>query len=157
MKLCKKKLHYYEGKQCKECQTIWWNKVKDSKKESKRLYDKVHRTEFSLKQKIRRSENRQKYLNSQKEYRINNKAKRTALQIKREKAKLQRVPKWLTNAHFAQIELFYDAASRLTKEFGFQMDVDHIIPLQGKLASGLHVPWNLQVIPHKDNMSKGNR
>jgi hypothetical protein len=35
--------------------------------------------------------------------------------------------------------------------------VDHIMPLKHKKFSGLHAPWNLAIIPARDNMRKGNR
>lgn len=76
---------------------------------------------------------------------------------KRQAAQKQRVPKWLTVDEHWMIEEAYALATLRTKMFGFQWDVDHVLPLQGKTVSGLHTPWNLQVIPAVINSSKGAR
>lgn len=91
-----------------------------------------------------------------KTYTENNRAKYNAKAMKRHAAKKQRTPPWLAKSHFDQIEIFYDASRRLSKELGIIFNVDHIIPLQARNVSGLHVPWNLQVIPRSENYSKRN-
>lgn len=76
---------------------------------------------------------------------------------KRRTSELQRTPKWLTNEDFWLIEEVYELAILRSKLHGFSWHVDHIIPLQGELVSGLHVPANLQVIPWLDNIKKANK
>lgn len=59
-------------------------------------------------------------------------------------------PPWLTRREKAQIRAMYAQARAL----GFQ--VDHIHPITHPLVCGLHVPWNLQLLPPDENLSKHN-
>lgn len=49
-------------------------------------------------------------------------------------------------------EIYRECALR--RRDGEDVHVDHIVPLQGKLASGLHIPANLAIIPAKENHAK---
>ena len=92
--------------------------------------------------------------NYYKEFRKRFPEKVNAKENKRKAAKLQRTPPWLTEDDYWMIEQAYDISAIRTKLLGFEWHVDHIIPLQGKIVSGLHVPLNLQVIPASVNLSK---
>lgn len=74
--------------------------------------------------------------------------------IQRVIAKMLRTPKW---ADPGAISAFYAAAKRISEVTGVKHHVDHVIPLQGKLVSGLHVPENLRIIPAIENRKKLNR
>ena len=86
-----------------------------------------------------------------------NKDKVNAKWMKRDAAKKNRTPSWLTDDDLWMIEQVYDIAALRTKMLGIDFHVDHIVPLQGKTVSGLHVPWNLQVITAKENQMKSNQ
>jgi hypothetical protein len=73
---------------------------------------------------------------------------------KRRAARLQRTPPW---ADMGAIHQVYVEARRLTLETGIPHHVDHEIPLQGELVSGLHVHTNLQIITGSENSRKKNR
>jgi hypothetical protein len=90
------------------------------------------------------------------QYKKENAAKINALNNKRYCLKIQRTPKWLTKQDILLIEHFYQEAQEKTKKYNEQYHVDHIIPLNGKNVSGLHVPNNLQVIKASDNLLKSN-
>lgn len=91
------------------------------------------------------------------EYRKQNPAKVNAWSRKHVLAKQKRTPAWLTDDDFWVMEQAYEIANLRTKLFGQDWQVDHVIPLQGKLVSGLHVPHNLSVILARDNRSKSNK
>jgi hypothetical protein len=92
-----------------------------------------------------------------KAWKIANPARMQAADARRRAARLRRTPSWLTEDDLWMMEQAYDIAKERTRVFGFPWHVDHVIPLQGKLVSGLHVPHNMQVIPATDNCSKSNK
>ena len=65
----------------------------------------------------------------------------------REIAEIRQRPKW---ADLKKIMEIY-----VNRPEGYH--VDHIIPLRGKLVSGLHVESNLQYLPALENMKKHNK
>jgi hypothetical protein len=92
-----------------------------------------------------------------KKYRNENLPKVNALDVKKNKSRKRATPKWLSWFHLAQIEEFYELAAACTMQTGVEHNVDHIVPIKGKKVSGLHVPWNLQVLTAKENASKAAR
>lgn len=64
---------------------------------------------------------------------------------KRKAQKLRACPKWVNRK---EIDSFYINCPPGNH-------VDHIVPLQGKNVSGLHVLWNLQYLPAIENLKKG--
>jgi hypothetical protein len=93
---------------------------------------------------------------SKAKWRLENRGSTNALCIKRRLAKINRTPKWVTQDDLETIKQIYTFANNLSKVFGTKYHVDHIVPLQGMLVSGLHVPSNLQIIPAVDNVKKSN-
>ena len=65
--------------------------------------------------------------------------------------------KLLGEQQIGTLNQFYNYASRISECIGIKHHVDHVLPLAGDGFTGLHVPWNLQVIPATINLRKGNR
>jgi 5-methylcytosine-specific restriction endonuclease McrA len=86
-----------------------------------------------------------------------NRGKINAYSMNRFAIKKQRTPSWLTDIDLWIMEEIYDLAAKRTVVTGIKWEVDHIVPLQGKTVSGLHVPWNLQVVPIQYNRQKYNK
>ena len=80
-----------------------------------------------------------------------------AVHAKRRAAKRHAVPPWLTGGQWRDIRGIYAKAVGLTQRTGTLWVVDHIYPLVSTQCSGLHVPWNLQVIPATVNIRKSNK
>lgn len=151
--------------QCKICvktyQKIYREAHKDKSRKYALEYYDVNRIKLKALSKEHYELNKENTKVQKQEYnrkwRLKNLARLAAKSSKRRALKLRATPKWLTEEHYAQIEGFYRQSRELKLLTGEEYHVDHIVPLQGENVCGLHVPWNLQVITAKENLSKYNK
>lgn len=73
---------------------------------------------------------------------------KVAKQNAKRRVATRRIPAW---GRPDLIDVVYQKA----RQFG--LEVDHIVPLNSKKVTGLHVWWNLQLLDHELNKAKNNR
>ena len=133
----------------------WYERNKELTKERARTWALANPDKKKASVDKWRTENLDQHNATNRNWNANNKPRKAALQAKRKSVILQRTPKWDADAHL--IVAKYQVAAMLSRETGEPYHVDHIIPLQGKYVSGLHVFSNLRVIPGSDNVKKSNK
>ena len=104
-----------------------------------------------------RNESKIKYKAGQKRWRQQNPEKLAYYTSYHHALRKQAVPNW-----FSELDLFINQeAHRLRRlrnnSTNILWEVDHIIPIAGKIVCGLHVWNNFQVIPAAKNRSKFNK
>lgn len=157
---------------CNDCKRKWTLENPDYAKE----YHLEHRDELLAKQKEYRNENKEIIAVKEKEWRDTHKeqkAERDKLYYEKNKEHLLTLMKeWAkthrditralkiksqTNRNLRVVA--WTDWNKIKEVYSNQPDnteVDHYIPLQGDLVSGLHVSWNLQYLDPINNHSKHN-
>lgn len=150
---------YSPRSQCKDCES------KDQVKRARRRYQEdLEFREKSL-------SGVAKWGKENKEKRLNADAKRKRSKYKNDlqyradvmnqsasyrSRKIKAQPDWLSEEDLNKIGNIYEVCAKVSVTTGKPHDVDHVVPLKGENICGLHVPWNLAIVPASLNRSKGN-
>lgn len=123
--------------------------------ERQRLYYAARAREIQDLRKARMTDERkERFAAYQKVHYLDNPGYYTEKTVRRRRAQLGATPAW---ADLKAIRKIYRMAAQISKESGTAHHVDHIIPLQGRKVCGLHVEYNLRIIPAMENRSKSNK
>ena len=150
-----------DGVRCKHCVFAYHKAYREANAKriaaQKAEWKQANKEHVAKKDKAYAGANPEKRTQARKKWIANNPGKDAACKKLNSQARKKRLPTWLSEDDKWMIEQAYEIAALRTKMFGFSWHVDHIIPLNGKRVSGLHIPTNLQVIPAVDNLRKSNR
>jgi hypothetical protein len=154
---------------CKDCANLSYKEYYGENREERLEYNKQYHEENRERrlecEKQRYQKNREGILERQKQYYQQNRERiaERHKQYQQENPEIARArvakyrakkrnatPDWLTPIDFLVMSHIYESCPE-------GHHVDHIVPLRGKTACGLHVPWNLQHLTAEENRSKGNR
>lgn len=126
-------------------------------KEYQKKYYEANKEKRNERDRVWKKNNKEKLKAANKKWYENNYVKKISSVYARQVDIDIRTPKWLNKEQIEEINYLYELRKELAWLSEEQLEVDHIVPLRGKNVSGLHVPWNLQVIPKTANRVKGNR
>lgn len=111
----------------------------------------------SAKNKQYREKNAEKISAYRSEYHMQNRDRSNQYWAARRSAKIKRTPSWFSGLDNFIMEEANHLVIIRREATGIDWEVDHMIPLQAKIASGLHIGSNIQVIPMRLNRSKRNK
>jgi len=140
----------------KESVRAYYHNNKQSRSEYNKAWRGSNKDLIKSKSKTYYKSKKEDILAYAKDWRVANQDKVRNYGATRRASKMLACPSWLFESQKAEIESFYSLAKDCEIVSGQTYHVDHIIPLQGKNVCGLHVPWNLQVLPSDVNLSKNN-
>lgn len=172
--------HYFTGEPCKqghialrktkgvcvECLKVEWKQAAKTRVDYFRAYNRreevkdakhdwylENREQVIAAANARPAEVRREYRDA---WKANHKTQVRADTKARRRKHREATPPWLTRKQKTEIRQMYQVAITLTQATGEQYVVDHIYPLRSDVVCGLHVPWNLRVIPREENLKKSN-
>ena len=153
-----KKLWYAKNKEkCVLRSKEHYEKHKEEKKEYQRKWREENRETHRAYSRQWNKENPEKARERLTKWYEANPGMRAVYGAQRKKHIALATPDWLSDHDILRIKGTYQVCAMRRNESDIDWHVDHVVPLRGKTVCGLHVPWNLKIIPAKENMSKGNK
>lgn len=128
----------------------------DLKKYSKKTLDRIAKDPEKYRAIARKTyyKNIDKRRQDLRDYKNKNPEKMKIYELSRKYSKQAAMVGWSDDFLIAEI---YHLAKLRNKMTNIKWHVDHIVPLRNKNVCGLHVHFNLRVIPALENLSKSNR